>query len=438
MLRKTRPETGEMNLKDEVKQLRESLEKSENIQAELDRRIFHLKTLYDVSKDIFATVDFEIITKSFLLMTMGNFGMVQGFILALDRPSGETTHFVSMGFHGSDPDVLRDDARRFLLAGNIEAPTEKAVIVESAGFLPENVACALSFAVGPACSGLLGLGSKLTGDSYSEDDRELLCTLVNNLVVALRNARSFEDVKRLNKDLQGKNVELEQTLKELQAAMRKIEILESIKTNLCKFVPTTVTRLIEKSPTAPLPECREQDVSVLFVDIQGYTKISERLGGAELNKVVEQYFSVFMDAIYANNGDVNETAGDGLMVLFSNEDERTNALEAARAALWIRDKATVINQQPSFSESLVINMGINSGRALLGTAKFESMIGCRCTYTARGMVTNIAARIGALATDGAILLSKETADRLKDNFSLNPKGTFNLKNVSEEVEVFTL
>jgi class 3 adenylate cyclase len=156
-------------------------------------------------------------------------------------------------------------------------------------------------------------------------------------------------------------------------------------------------------------------------------------GLVELNKVVEQYFSVFMDAIYANNGDVNETAGDGLMVLFSNGDERTNALEAARAALWIRDKATLINQRPSFSESLVINMGINSGRA-----KFESMIGCRCTYTARGMVTNIAARIGALATDGAIFLSKATADRIKDSFRLDPKGSFNLKNVSEEVEVFTL
>jgi len=428
-----------MDLKDEVKQHRESLKQAKHIEAELDKRIFHLKTLYDASQDIFGTLDFEIIAKSFLLMTMGNFGVVQGFILALDRPSGETTHFVSKGFHGSDPDVLQDDARRLLLAGNVEAPTEKAIIVESAGFLPEDVACALSFAVGPDCSGLLGLGPKLTGDSYSEDDKELLGTLVNNLVVSLTNAKSFEDIKRLNMDLQEKNIQLEKTLNELQAALRKVELLESIKVNLCKFVPTTVTRLLEKSPTASLPESKGKDVSVLFVDIQGYTKLSERLGGAELNKIIEQYFSVFMDAIYTNNGDINETSGDGLMVLFCSNDKKTNALEAARAALWIREKAALINQQSNiFSETLVVNMGINSGRALLGITKFESMTGCRCAYTARGMVTNIAARIGALSTDGAIYLSKVTADRVKDNFRLSPKGVFKLKNVSEQIEVFIL
>jgi class 3 adenylate cyclase len=426
-----------MNLRDEVKQLRESLKRSEHIQVELDRRVFHLKTLYDVSQDIFGTVDFEIIVKNFLLMTMGNFGVMKGFVLTLDTPSGETTHFVSMGFHNLDPASLRNGARQLLLEANPAGPTENAAIVTAPRFLPSDVVCVLSFAVGPDCSGLLGLGSKLTSEPYSGDDQELLGTLVNNLVVALKNARSFEDIKRLNQDLQEKNIELEKTLNELQAALRKVEILESIKANLCKFVPTTVTRLIEKSPTASFPESKEQDVSVLFVDIEGYTALSERLGSSELNDIIERYFSVFMDAIYANNGDVNETAGDGLMVLFLTEDEQTNALEAARAALTIREKAALINQEANgFSESLVINMGINSGRALLGAAKFESLTGCRCTYTARGMVTNVAARLGALASEGAILLSKVTAHRVKEHFSLTPMGKFNLKNVSEEVEVF--
>jgi class 3 adenylate cyclase len=281
------------------------------------------------------------------------------------------------------------------------------------------------------------LGSKLTNEPYNENDKELLGTLVNNLVVALTNARSFEDIKRLNQDLHEKNIQLEKTLNELQAALRKVEILESIKTNLCKFVPTTVTRLIEKSPTAALPESKKQDVSVLFVDIEGYTKLSERLGSTELNKIIEEYFSVFMDAIYANNGDVNETAGDGLMVLFLSEDEKANALEAVRTALTIREKAAVINQKANaFSEPLVINMGINSGRALVGAARFESLTGSRYTYTARGMVTNVAARIGAFASEGAILVSRHTADRVKGDVSLNSLGKFSLKNVSEDVEIF--
>jgi class 3 adenylate cyclase len=428
---------------DGIKRLNVDLH-DKNVQLEealndLDRRVYHLKTLYDVSKDIFGSVDFETILKNFLLMAMGNFGVMEGFILTLDMPSGATTHFESMGYEESVLDSLREAARQHLMRGHADGSNQKGVALIEPINLAPHVVCALPFTVVSDCSGFMGLGPKLVSEPYSEDDKELLVTLVNNLVVSLKNARSFEDIRRLNEDLQAKNVELSTALKELQAAMRKVELLESIKANLSKFVPTTVTRLIEKSPTASIPEAREQDVSVLFLDIEGYTKMSERLSSTELNELIERYFSVFMDAIYDNNGDVNETAGDGLMVLFMNDDQKANAMEAVRTALTIREKAASINQENSaFAEPLVINMGINSGQALLGAAKFESFTGSRWTYTARGMVTNVAARIGALASEGAIHLSRPTADRVKEYFSISPVGKFTLKNVSEQVEVFTV
>jgi class 3 adenylate cyclase len=74
----------------------------------------------------------------------------------------------------------------------------------------------------------------------------------------------------------------------------------------------------------------------------------------------------------------------------------------------------------------------------MGAAKFESCAGARWTYTARGMTTNVAARIGALATGGAILVSRTTADRVREHFRFKPLGAFKLKNVSDEVEVFSL
>jgi len=52
------------------------------------------------------------------------------------------------------------------------------------------------------------------------------------------------------------------------------------------------------------------------------------------------------------------------------------------------------------------------------------------------MVTNVAARVGAFAYDGAILVSRPTADRVKELFPLTPLGKFSLKNVSEQVEIF--
>jgi class 3 adenylate cyclase len=267
----------------------------------------------------------------------------------------------------------------------------------------------------------------------------LLDTLVNNLIIALKNARSFEKIKKLNLDLETKNVQLKKALKELKVALRKVEILEDIKANLCKFVPTTVTRLVEKSPTADILEARERDVTVLFLDIEAYTKITEELGAIEVNALVEKYFSVFMDAIYKNNGDVVETAGDGLMVLFLTDDEITSAEEAVRAARTVKEKACLINEECSLdSQPLVINMGICSGRAFVGASKFESYTGSRWTYAAHGTITNVAARICGHATGGAVLVSKSTAERTKDHFSFKPLGKFALKNLSEEVDIFEL
>lgn len=427
-----------MSLEKELEQLRTSLEQAKHIQTELDRRVYFLKTLYDVSKDIFSSVEYEPILKNFLLMTMGNFGVTEGFILTVDVPSGLTNGFVSMGFQEDDVQLLRTGASEILLSTDLVMPMQIEADLKTYG-LPPAMICAFPFSLDKDCIGIMSLGAKLTGEAYNEDDKELLDTLVNDLVVSLKNARSFKEIKSLNRDLQDKNIQLATALDQLKASMRKVEILESIKDNLRKFVPVTISRMIEKSPTDAIPESKKQDLSVLFVDIEGYTKLCAKLGSSETNEVIEKHFSAFMDAIYANNGDVNETAGDGLMVLFLNEDEQTNALEAVRAALEIRKKsADIFKECSELYRPLDINMGINSGQALVGLAKFETYSGSRWTYTARGNLTNIAARIGAEASRGKIYLSKSTAERVRGHFSLIPKGRFKLKNVSEEIEIFEL
>ena len=429
-----------MNLEKELEKLRDSLLQADRIQTELDRRVFYLKTLYDVSKDIFASIEYESILKNFLLMTMGNFGLVEGFILTVDIPSREISGFVSIGFQADDISLLRTGGSEILLSDDLGKSMQNKADLKTCGLLPSAMICAFPFFMDTDCGGILGLGAKLIDEPYNTDDEELLDTLVNNLVVALKNARSFKEIKGLNLDLQEKNIQLETALNQLQASMRKVEILESIKENLSKFVPVTVSRMIEKSPTNAIPESKNQDLSVLFVDIEGYTKLCEKLGSSETSEIIEKHFSAFMDAIYANNGDVNETAGDGLMVLFLNEDKKTNAIEAVRTALMVRKETVRIYEQCDSLRyrPLDINMGINSGQALVGAAKFETYSGSRWTYTARGNLTNVAARIGAQASGGSIYLSKSTTNRVKGHFSPKPRGRFKLKNVSEEIEIFEL
>ena len=424
---------------DEIEILRASLKEAEYVQSELDRRIFHLKTLYDVSKDIYSSVETETILRNFLLMIMGNFGVMEGFIILLDASSKEISQLVSIGMQDGDIDALRQDVIELLSQKGLMLWTDEGASLQNAGLVPGNFGFSIAFRVEYECLALLGLGTKLIKEPFNENDKELLDTLVNNLVVALKNARSFEEIKNLNEALLEKNRQLEKALADLKKALRKVEILEDVKANLSKFVPNTVTRLIEKSPNGVIPESAEQDVSVLFLDIEGYTRMCEQLQGAKVNEVIENCFSVFMDAIFTNNGDVNETAGDGLMVLFLNEDRQTNALEAVRTALKIREEAARIKSEfKELSEPLTINMGINSGPALVGAARFESYTGSRWTYTARGVVTNVAARIGAQATRGKIFLSEATAERVKDHFRLTPLGKFNLKNISREIEIFQI
>ena len=431
--------TEKMDPQEEIKRLRESLKQAEAVQTELDLRVFNLKTLYDVSNDIYGSVELETIIRNFLLMTMGNFGLMQAFILLLDEPSKNADQFISIGFQEDLNQPLEDGATQYLNHRIHQASPPKSSGSDHRAFLPAEVELSLPFSVTPECPGLLGLGPKLIGEPYNDNDIELLNTLVNNLIIALKNARSFDEIRLLNKNLQLKNIELEKALAELRTAMRKVEILEDIKANLSKFVPNTVSRLLEKSPNGEIPDSREQDVSVLFLDIEAYTKICERLGDEEMNDIIEKHFSAFMDAIYANNGDVNETAGDGLMVLFMDEDKAQNAIGAVRTALKIRKDTIKIGQECStLYRPLEINMGINSGNAFVGAAKFDSYTGSRWTYTARGSITNVAARIGAQAKGGKVFLSQTTAERVKDQFPLAPLGKFNLKNVSEDVEIFEI
>jgi class 3 adenylate cyclase len=428
-----------MHLQAEVERLRKSLTLTDQIQTELDRRIFHLKTLYDISKEIYGSVNTGVILRNFLLMTTGNFGMVEGFVAIADANKRELVQFVSLAVQSGKSQELRERSLEICLNERLKGtPLYGAAITEKLNF-PITLECALPFVVHEGWTGVLGLGEKIIGEPCSENDKELLDTLLFNLAIALKNARSFEEIEQLNSDLQAKNDQLEAALSQLQASMRKVEILESIKENLSKFVPVTVSRLIEKSPTNTIPQSRRQDLSILFLDIEGYTTLVEKLGGDEINRIIEEHFSVFMDAIYANNGDVNETAGDGLMVLFFAEDAQANALDAARAAVKIKQETVRIKEKClKLDRPLHINMGINSGQALVGAARFDSYTGSRWTYTARGSIVNIAARIGAFATGGNILLSKSTADRIKGHFNLEHLGRHNLKNVSDKIDIFQI
>jgi class 3 adenylate cyclase len=231
--------------------------------------------------------------------------------------------------------------------------------------------------------------------------------------------------------------ELKETNQRLEETLAKVRLLEGIQGHLAKFVPQSVARLIQKNPEAPDLAKRQRDVSVLFLDVAGYTRLSEQVEPERMNHLIESYFSAFLDDIHKHGGDINETAGDGLMILFQQEEPAENAREAVATARAIQGKVHRINREQA-GEPIAVNVGINSGPCQVGSTCFHGVSGDRWTYTASGPVTNLAARLGGLATGGRVLVGPDTRRRVESAFPLADLGEHRLKNVSRPVRVFEL
>ena len=270
----------------------------------------------------------------------------------------------------------------------------------------------------------------------SNDEIGALGSAINDMTARLAQSRN---------DLAARNTELAAALDNLQASRRQVELLEQLKGELSKFVPDAVKALLERDPNATELEKRSEEVSVLFLDIEGYTRLSEQLEGRRLNELVQTYFSRYLEIIRAHHGDVNETAGDGLMVIFQtagqgrNEPTQDHAMNSARAALAIVRRTAELNEEHRGSlPSVQLHMGLNTGEALVGATKLGGAGAQRWTFTASGPVTNVAARLAASATGGEIVIGPTTAERIRGQFVLEALGERRLKNVSEPVAVYRL
>jgi len=274
-----------------------------------------------------------------------------------------------------------------------------------------------------ALEALLVLGPKRSEAAYTDDDLELLETVADQAAVAVANAEAHRRVLDYAR-------ELERSL--------------MIRTNLAKFVPQRVRQLIEESPEAPSLDKRETDVTVLFADITGYTRLTARLAPDDLDALVERYFGAFLDEIVKHGGDVNETAGDGLMVIFQRSNraapgrpDEDHALNATRAAFVIQARTLELNEEyAGVFPAIELHMGINTGLALLGATKLGGAGSQRWTFTATGPTTNLAARFAGSAEGGDIVVGPVTAERIRTRFVLEALGEKSFKNVSQPLAVY--
>jgi class 3 adenylate cyclase/pSer/pThr/pTyr-binding forkhead associated (FHA) protein len=271
--------------------------------------------------------------------------------------------------------------------------------------------------------GILQVDNRMATGAFSARELDLLTLIGNHLALVLANIEMYEHLVHLNQDLCD--------------AMMRIRLLDTARDHLSRFVPEAVRRQVDKSPASPQFDMVDSEATILFLDIGGYTKLSEKLDRDEVSFLVERYFSSFIDDIYRNHGDINETAGDGLMIIFQADQPLEHARAAVRTALAIRRKTQEINREPAGEmHPIDVNMGINTGAVLLGSRRIQGVAGARWTYTATGMVTNVCARLAAHAVRGQILIGQETAARVRGVAAIEEIGPVQFKNVAQPLPVF--
>jgi class 3 adenylate cyclase len=223
-----------------------------------------------------------------------------------------------------------------------------------------------------------------------------------------------------------------------EVAQEKIKISQLL-AHLSPFVPHSVRHILADDPEMLKKEKELRDVTVLFLDLEGYTSLSAELSEVEVNEFIERMFSRFVDPIHRSGGDINETAGDGLMIIFKNEGPKGNAINAVKAAFDIYERNLIfVPNLKKPSQPIHVNMGINSGSALLGMTRFSGSLDTRMTYTASGRVTNIAARLADLAEAGDILIGESTKSLIEGIWPTYARGEVPLKGLKEPVKVYSI
>ena len=223
-----------------------------------------------------------------------------------------------------------------------------------------------------------------------------------------------------------------------EITQEKIHISKKL-SDLSPFVPGSVRQMIDSNPDLLSKKKARRDVTVLFLDLEGYTSLSSSRPEAEVNAIIEKIFSSFVDPIHRSHGDINETAGDGLMIIFKDHDAKTNAINAVKAAFEIIDRNRAVNE--SFDpgiDPVEVNIGINSGSALVGMTRFKGLLDTRMTFTATGTVTNIAARLSDHAKSGDIIIGSETKRMVDGMWPVYDLGPISLKGIKDQVPVFSL
>jgi adenylate cyclase len=202
--------------------------------------------------------------------------------------------------------------------------------------------------------------------------------------------------------------------------------LQAIKENniLKMYVDETVLKFMStREYESSLMVNETVEATVAFIDICGFTSITENEPADMVVKLLNNYFDVMVKEIIAQQGFVDKFIGDAIMAVFRGNYHLDRAIEACLA---VKKQIANLPQQLGISFSPQVSIGVNCGEVISGNIGSANLR--RLDYTVIGDVVNTAQRLQAVAQAGQIIINETSYQKIKDSFNCKKIGEKTLKN----------
>ena len=256
--------------------------------------------------------------------------------------------------------------------------------------------------------GVMQLDSIRLDNQFNQDDLELLKAIGSQVSMVIEQAALNEQIRE------------EERMRNRLQRFHSPQVIEMI----LKGGEETIDVIMEP---------KELTATILFIDIVGFTHLSETMPPREINIILNRYFSRMTDIVFSYDGTLDKYIGDGLMAVFGAPMEKDDDAErATRAALEIRRQLTSMMRNTEKEKRFDIRIGLNTGRVVAGNIGSPK----RMEYTVIGDPVNIASRLESIAKPNQIIIGEETCKLVKDTFKINKIGTRKVKGKSAEIMVY--
>ncbi|MFA4916761.1 MAG: adenylate/guanylate cyclase domain-containing protein [Syntrophales bacterium] len=217
---------------------------------------------------------------------------------------------------------------------------------------------------------------------------------------------------------------------ELRAKVREYNIKKRLK----QFVSEQVLTELHRKGENITPQ--KQKVSVLFIDIRGFSEISENMSPQELSDMLNTYFFLPLDSIiFEYNGTLDKHIGDSIMGIFGapvayNDD----AARAVMSAIKMREEMVRVNKLRSTDRQISVGIGISTGEVMAGI--FGSPR--KKEYTVFGPPVNLASRLVSIAGANQILICDETYRQVRDMVQAEKVPPVSIKGIKRSFDVYNV